>query len=89
MMRFLSSPLWRAYTSTYVEGERLLRPWLEARPPAVSALQRFRRLLDEPLTPAAVRAETADATGSVDRAAAAAGDLTVLTSAADPALRVV
>ena len=27
-LRFLSSPLWRAYTSTYVEGYRLLRSWL-------------------------------------------------------------
>ena len=25
MLKFLSSPLWRAYTSTYVEGYRLLR----------------------------------------------------------------
>ena len=32
MLRFLSSPLWRAYTSTYVEGYRLLRGWLDARP---------------------------------------------------------
>jgi hypothetical protein len=56
-LRFLSDPLWRAYTSTYVEGERLLRPWLEARPDTQSALDRFRRLLDEPLTPAAVQAE--------------------------------
>ncbi|HEX2284210.1 MAG TPA: DUF885 domain-containing protein, partial [Mycobacterium sp.] len=29
MLRFLSSPLWRAYTSTYVEGYRLLRGWLD------------------------------------------------------------
>ena len=58
-LRFLSDPLWRAYTSTYVEGERLLRPWLDARPPGQSALQRFQRLLDEPLTPSVVRAELA------------------------------
>ncbi len=32
MLRFLSSPLWRAYTSTYVEGYRLLRGWLDHRP---------------------------------------------------------
>lgn len=56
-MRFLTDPLWRAYTSTYVEGERLLRPWLAARDPGTTALQRFRRLLDEPLTPSAIRAE--------------------------------
>ncbi len=60
-MRFLTDPLWRAYTSTYVEGERLLRPWLETREPGTSALTRFQRLLDEPLTPALVRAEMAQA----------------------------
>jgi len=56
-MRFMTDPLWRAYTSTYVEGDRLLRPWLEARDPDTTALQRFQRLLDEPLTPAVVQAE--------------------------------
>jgi len=56
-LRFMTDPLWRAYTSTYVEGDRLLRPWLEARDPGTSALQRFQRLLDEPLTPAVVQAE--------------------------------
>jgi hypothetical protein len=60
MLRFMSDPLWRAYTSTYVEGERLLRPWLEARPAGQPALTRFQRLLDEPLTPAMIRAELAD-----------------------------
>ncbi|MBM9468583.1 DUF885 domain-containing protein [Nakamurella leprariae] len=59
MMRFITDPLWRAYTSTYVEGERLLRPWLEARPDGTTALQRFQRLLDEPLTPRAIRQELA------------------------------
>jgi hypothetical protein len=54
-MRFLSSPLWRAYTSTYVEGYRLLRGWLEARPAEVTLGQRFGRLLDEPLIPSALR----------------------------------
>ncbi|ORB64391.1 DUF885 domain-containing protein [Mycolicibacterium tusciae] len=55
MLRFLSSPLWRAYTSTYVEGYRLLRAWLEARPADVSLTQRFGRLLDEPLIPSTLR----------------------------------
>jgi hypothetical protein len=55
-LRFLSSPLWRAYTSTYVEGYRLLHGWLEARPAEVSLTQRFGRLLDEPLIPSALRA---------------------------------
>jgi hypothetical protein len=49
MLRFLSSPLWRAYTSTYVEGYRLLRRWLDDRPSGVSVTERFGRLLDEPL----------------------------------------
>ncbi len=55
MLRFLSSPLWRAYTSTYVEGYRLLRGWLEARPDDVSLAARFGRLLDEPLIPSTLR----------------------------------
>ncbi len=55
MLRFLSSPLWRAYTSTYVEGYRLLRDWLEARPAEVSLTERFGRLLDEPLIPSTLR----------------------------------
>ncbi|MEB3031523.1 DUF885 domain-containing protein [[Mycobacterium] nativiensis] len=56
-LRFLSSPLWRAYTSTYVEGYRLLRAWLDARPAGVSLTERFGRLLDEPLTPSMLRAD--------------------------------
>ena len=52
-LRFLSSPLWRAYTSTYVEGYRLLRGWLEA--PA------RRRLPHRTVRPAARRA--ADSVG--------------------------
>jgi hypothetical protein len=56
-LRFVSSPLWRAYTSTYVEGYRLLRAWLDARPADVSLTGRFGRLLDEPLIPSALRAE--------------------------------
>lgn len=59
MIRFLASPLWRAYTSTYVEGYRLLRAWLDARPAGVSLAERFGRLLDEPLIPSALRLETA------------------------------
>jgi hypothetical protein len=55
-LRFLSSPLWRAYTSTYVEGYRLLHGWLEARPADVSLAERFGRLLDEPLIPSSLRA---------------------------------
>ena len=54
-LRFLSSPLWRAYTSTYVEGYRLLRGWLDGRPADVTLTERFGRLLDEPLVPSALR----------------------------------
>ncbi|MFW0791121.1 DUF885 domain-containing protein [Gordonia sp. CPCC 205333] len=59
MLRFLTSPLWRAYISTYVEGYRLLNTWLDA-VTASQRLVRFGRLLDEPLTPAALRAELAE-----------------------------
>ncbi|WHT18669.1 DUF885 domain-containing protein [Crossiella sp. CA-258035] len=59
MIRFLSDPLWRAYTTTYVEGYRLLRTWLNARPSGETVAERYRRLLDEPLIPAGVRAEIA------------------------------
>lgn len=55
MLRFLSSPLWRAYTSTYVEGYRLLRGWLDARPDGVTLTERFGTLLDEPLIPSSLR----------------------------------
>jgi hypothetical protein len=56
-LRFLSHPLWRAYTSTYVEGYRLLSAWLDARPAGQPLAERFVRLLDEPLTPERVTAE--------------------------------
>jgi hypothetical protein len=49
-LAFLTDPLWRAYTSTYVEGYRLLGRWLDAG-------GEFRRLLDEPLTPRAIVAD--------------------------------
>ncbi|WP_308258714.1 DUF885 family protein [Saccharothrix obliqua] len=51
-VRFLTDPLWRAYTTTYVEGARRVRAWLDARPDDQSAADRYRVLLDEPLTPA-------------------------------------
>jgi hypothetical protein len=55
-LRFLSSPLWRAYISTYVEGYRLLRGWLDDRPTGMNLTERFGRLLDEPLIPSTLRA---------------------------------
>ncbi|MEU4600707.1 DUF885 domain-containing protein [Nocardia sp. NPDC023988] len=54
-LRFLSSPLWRAYISTYVEGYRLLGGWLDGAFDAQDRVERFGRLLDEPLTPGAIR----------------------------------
>lgn len=51
-LAFYRDPLWRAYTSTYVEGYRLLRSWLDAGGD-------YRRLLDEPLTPRAILTELA------------------------------
>lgn len=56
-LRFLSSPLWRAYISTYVEGYKLLGGWLDRATDAEDRADRFRRLLDEPLTPGALRGE--------------------------------
>ena len=72
MLRFLSSPLWRAYTSTYVEGYRLLRGWLDDRPAEMSVVERFGRLLDEPLIPSAIQSaqrdgEEADESGGARR----------------------
>jgi hypothetical protein len=49
---FLTDPLWRAYISTYVEGERLLSRWL-------AGGGQFMRLLDEQLTPRRVQDELA------------------------------
>lgn len=54
-LKFVCSPLWRAYTSTYVEGYRLLRAWLDDRPAGVGLTERFGTLLDEPLIPSALR----------------------------------
>lgn len=62
-IRFMSDPLWRAYTTTYVEGYRLLRGWLDARPDTVSVDERYCRLLDEPLVPEVVREELAGRIG--------------------------
>jgi hypothetical protein len=53
ILQFLRHPLWRAYTTTYVEGAALARRWWERDPRP----ERFRWLLDEPCTPAALRAD--------------------------------
>jgi hypothetical protein len=52
-VEFVTDPLWRTYISTYVEGERLLRSWLVD---GDDLGARFTRLLDEVLTPGALRA---------------------------------
>ena len=55
ILRFMRQPVWRGYTTTYVEGAELVGAWW-ARDPGP---ERLRRLLDEPLTPRALRAELA------------------------------
>ncbi|WP_072805658.1 DUF885 domain-containing protein [Rhodococcoides yunnanense] len=54
-LKFLSSPLWRAYISTYVEGYRLLGSWLDQGTTVSERSALFGRLLDEPLIPSALR----------------------------------
>jgi hypothetical protein len=53
-LEFIEHPLWRTYVFVYAEGEALLERWVDAVPEAERA-GRFRRLLREQLTPAAVR----------------------------------
>ncbi|TWP48618.1 DUF885 domain-containing protein [Lentzea tibetensis] len=60
MVRFLADPLWRAYTTTYVEGVRLVRAWLDVRAPGESLDDRYLRLLDEPLVPKMLADEVAE-----------------------------
>ncbi len=55
ILRFLRQPVWRGYTTTYVEGAELVRAWWTRDP----GPERLRRLLDEPLTPRTLRAELA------------------------------
>jgi hypothetical protein len=55
VLRFLRHPVWRAYTVTYVEGPELVRRWWAGCP----GPDRLRRLLDEPMSPAALRTESA------------------------------
>jgi len=63
-LRFIAHPVWRAYTTTYVEGRRLVGEWLNA--PSFNAAsagdsvtERYLRLLDEPRSPSALRAALA------------------------------
>jgi hypothetical protein len=54
-LEFIEHPLWRTYVFVYAEGEALLARWVDA-VPATERAGRFRRLLHEQLTPAAVTA---------------------------------
>ncbi|SDP49980.1 DUF885 domain-containing protein [Lentzea jiangxiensis] len=60
MVRFLADPLWRAYTTTYVEGVRLVRAWLDVRAPGEPLDSRYLRLLDEPLVPRSLETQVRD-----------------------------
>lgn len=51
MVEFLTDPLWRAYTVSYVEGRRLVSAWLDARAGGEAVADRFDRLLRTPLLP--------------------------------------
>ncbi|MGW4845640.1 DUF885 domain-containing protein [Nocardia brasiliensis] len=51
MVRFLTDPLWRAYTVTYIEGARLVDAWLAAGPTDQPVAERYLSLLREPLLP--------------------------------------
>jgi hypothetical protein len=52
MTAFLTDPLWRAYSVTYIEGARLVGAWLGDRPGGEPILDRYRTLLREQLLPA-------------------------------------
>lgn len=60
MLEFLAHPRWRTHTTTYVEGARLLRPWLLGTDPAGEAepvTARLARVLDDPPTVAELRGD--------------------------------
>lgn len=51
MVSFLTDPLWRAYTVTYIEGARLVGAWLTAGPANQPVAERYQGLLRNPLLP--------------------------------------
>jgi hypothetical protein len=55
VVAFLTDPLWRAYSVTYIEGAELVGRWLAARPAGTDVTDRYRRLLTEPLLPSQLR----------------------------------
>lgn len=57
VLRFVGHPRWRAYTTTYVEGRRLVRSWLAAGGACDPAAQRYLRLRRQPRAPSTLRAE--------------------------------
>jgi hypothetical protein len=57
MLRFLTHPRWRAYTTTYVEGRRLVGSWLGAGGPDDPVADRYLRLRRHPRSPSALRAD--------------------------------
>lgn len=71
MLEFLAHPRWRTHTTTYVEGVRLLRPWLTGTEPPGPAgpdagavarevvTARLARVLDDPPSPDELRAGVA------------------------------
>ncbi|MGQ0573164.1 MAG: DUF885 domain-containing protein [Pseudonocardia sp.] len=61
----LGVPLWRGYVAAHVEGPSTVNSWLRAG--AGAGVQRYARLLDEPLLPADLRADVD--TGTVPVAA--------------------
>lgn len=61
MTQFLTDPLWRAYSVTYVEGSRLVGAWLGERSDGRTVAERYRMLLEEQLLPATLAAECAAA----------------------------
>lgn len=58
MVEFLTDPLWRAYTVTYVEGRRLVSEWLDARDGRTTATDRFDHLLRADVLPEDLRDPT-------------------------------
>lgn len=60
MVRFLTDPLWRAYTVSYIEGTRLVSRWLEIDTADHATVRdRYRRLLREPFVPSSLREQLA------------------------------
>ena len=68
-LEFIEHPLWRTYVFVYPDGEALVRRWVDAVPPA-DRVDRFARLLREPITPVSIAADLSQA-GAAGAAGAA------------------